>query len=237
MGRRSEPSDGSPAPSARSRVAVLDDHVLFGEAMGIALRMNGYDVVRPALPEAGGSLDATAAEVVRFAADVALVDLDLGQGADGVTLIRRLVPQGIAVLVLTGSTDCLRWGEALHHGAATVILKIRPLEEILGTIRRVSAGLPVLAAGDRDRLVRRWLEREREQRTLQERLARLTARERDVLAHLTLGRTVSDIAAIRTVSEATVRTQVKSILAKLEVSSQITAVGIAHQAGWGLRRR
>jgi two-component system, NarL family, nitrate/nitrite response regulator NarL len=53
-----------------------------------------------------------------------------------------------------------------------------------------------------------------------------------VLGHLMEGHTVHDIAALSVVSEATVRTQVKSILAKLEVSSQIAAVGMAHHVGW-----
>ena len=47
-----------------------------------------------------------------------------------------------------------------------------------------------------------------------------------------LGRTVHEIAVIGVVSEATVRTQVKSILAKLQVTSQIAAVGLAHRLGW-----
>ena len=45
------------------------------------------------------------------------------------------------------------------------------------------------------------------------------------------GRSVREIASIGVVSEATVRTQVKSILAKLEVSSQLAAVGLAHRMG------
>ena len=53
-----------------------------------------------------------------------------------------------------------------------------------------------------------------------------------MLGHLTEGHTVRDIARLSVVSEATVRTQVKSILAKLEVSSQLAAVGIAHAVGW-----
>jgi DNA-binding NarL/FixJ family response regulator len=57
-------------------------------------------------------------------------------------------------------------------------------------------------------------------------------REREVLAHLMKGRTVREIAVSGVVSEATVRTQVKAILAKLDVTSQIAAVGLAHQVGW-----
>ena len=57
-------------------------------------------------------------------------------------------------------------------------------------------------------------------------------REREVLAQLMRGTTVRDIARDSVVSEATVRTQVKSILAKLKVASQLAAVGLAHDIGW-----
>jgi len=67
---------------------------------------------------------------------------------------------------------------------------------------------------------------------VRDRVDRLTAREAQVLGHLMRGQTVHEIAATSFVSEATVRTQVKAILAKLEVSSQIAAVGLAHQIGW-----
>ena len=67
---------------------------------------------------------------------------------------------------------------------------------------------------------------------VRERLEQLTNRERVVLGHLMKGRAVRQIAGLSTVSEATVRTQVKSILAKLEVSSQLAAVGMAHEIGW-----
>ena len=67
---------------------------------------------------------------------------------------------------------------------------------------------------------------------MQGRLDQLTVREREVLAHLMRGRTVREIATVGVVSEATVRTQVKAILAKLDVTSQIAAVGLAHQVGW-----
>ena len=67
---------------------------------------------------------------------------------------------------------------------------------------------------------------------MRRKLELLTPREREVLAHLMLGRPVREIAHVSFVSEATVRTQVKSILAKLEVTSQLAAVGVAHRVEW-----
>jgi two-component system nitrate/nitrite response regulator NarL len=60
----------------------------------------------------------------------------------------------------------------------------------------------------------------------------LSRREREILGHLMRGATVAEIAANGVVSEATVRTQVKSILIKLEVSSQLAAIAVARRAGW-----
>jgi DNA-binding NarL/FixJ family response regulator len=85
---------------------------------------------------------------------------------------------------------------------------------------------------ERERLIRVWHEQHEERRRLHERLLLLTPREQEVLSRLMQGHTVRDIATMSVVSEATVRTQVKSILAKLEVSSQLAAVGLAHHVGW-----
>ena len=60
----------------------------------------------------------------------------------------------------------------------------------------------------------------------------MTRREAEVLGQLMAGKRVAEIARGWVVSESTVRTQVKAVLAKLEVSSQLTAVGLAHQIGW-----
>jgi DNA-binding NarL/FixJ family response regulator len=85
---------------------------------------------------------------------------------------------------------------------------------------------------ERDELVSEWARMREELQDVRERLEQLTNRESVVLGHLMKGRAVRQIAGLSTVSEATVRTQVKSILAKLEVSSQLAAVGMAHEIGW-----
>ena len=60
----------------------------------------------------------------------------------------------------------------------------------------------------------------------------LTGREREVLEHLARGLRVRDIAELNRRQESTVRTQVKSILEKLNVNSQTSAVALALRAGW-----
>jgi two-component system nitrate/nitrite response regulator NarL len=214
------------------RIAIIDDHLLFAESLEIALSRERYTVRRVPIPGEGGSIASAWAAILRLRPDVALLDLDLGRTGDGIGLIAPLTAAGAEVIVVTGSADRGRWGECVHHGAVKILSKVRPLDDILRTVRQVIEGTPVMANDERTELLRIWHERRSERLDLQHRLALLTAREREVLGHLTLGRTVSEIAVLGTVSEATVRTQVKSILAKLEVSSQIGAVGIAHTAGW-----
>ena len=222
----------SATPRSKVRVVIIDDHVLFAESLELGFEVEGYWVRRLGLPESGGSAQAYLSSVLRLKPRVVLLDLDLGRFGDGTRLIAPLTQAGIAVVVVTGSLDHGRWGECLRYGARKVLAKTRPLNEILATVRRINEGLQVMDAEERATLLEAWHKRRVEQRELSARLELLTTREREVLGHLTYGRTVRDIAAISFVSEATVRNQVKSILAKLEVSSQLAAVGMAHHVGW-----
>lgn len=214
-----------------SRICVVDDHALFAESLQIALELEGHEVRRIPLPKDLHAAASLLPQVLRYKPDIMLLDLDLGN-ADGSALIEPSSRAGTAVVVVTGSTDRARWGLCMRYGARKVLPKTGPLNDILATIRRISEGRTVTTQEERDELVRFWQEERKEVQELAERLARLTPRESQVLGMLMEGHQVRDIAAHSTVSEATVRTQVKSILSKLEVTSQLAAVGLAHHAGW-----
>ncbi|HEU4567048.1 MAG TPA: response regulator transcription factor [Marmoricola sp.] len=214
------------------RITIIEDHILFAESLELALTVEGYDVRRAELSGAGSTPGTVLGAVIRQRPRIVLLDLDLGQFGDGVRLISPMAKAGINVVVVTANTDRVRWGEALRHGARTVLAKSRPLNEILAVVRRLGNGQPVMEVEEREALLRLWHHRNAEMAGLQTRFDRLTPREAQVLGHLMEGRTVHDIAVASVVSEATVRTQVKSVLAKLEVSSQIAAVGLAHHLGW-----
>ncbi len=113
-----------------------------------------------------------------------------------------------------------------------MLSKTRPLNEILAVVRRLHLGQQVMDVDEREALLRSWHVQRAHQEEGRSRFNLLTARERQVLGALMAGRLVRDIATTSVVSEATVRTQVKSILAKLEVSSQLAAVGMAHDLAW-----
>ncbi|QIG46059.1 response regulator transcription factor [Nocardioides anomalus] len=214
------------------RIVILEDHVLFAESLELALTIEGYDVRRAEVPTLEHRPGALLSWTVRQRPRVALLDLDLGGFGAGERLVAPLAREGINVVVVTGSVDRARWGEAVRLGARKVLAKSRPLNDILGTVRRINQGLQVMAPDEREQLLDAWATERSHLVDLRRKLDLLTGREREVLAHLMKGRTVREIATLGVVSEATVRTQVKAILAKLDVTSQIAAVGLAHQVGW-----
>ena len=217
---------------ANVRILIIEDHMLFAESMDLALTIEGYDVRRLPVPDMGSSQAALLSAITRLRPRIVLLDLDLGHLGDGVRLIAPIARTGAHVVVVTASADRGRWGECLRYGARKVLTKARPLNEIMATIRRLNQGLPVMDPEERNELLHVWHEERQVHHEFRLRLQRLTAREREVLGHLMEGHTVRDIARLSVVSEATVRTQVKSILAKLEVSSQLAAVGLANTTGW-----
>jgi two-component system, NarL family, nitrate/nitrite response regulator NarL len=216
---------------SRTRVLIIEDHALFAESLELALSMERYAVRRIIVgPEA------TTASVLRAAAryepGIVLLDLDLGVVGDATPMITALARLGAQVVVVTASGERARWGDCLRSGARLVLPKTRPLNDILAVVRRISQGRAVIDLEEREELLRVAHKERAKQQQTRARLGQLTTREREILAHLMAGRPVRDIARISVVSEATVRTQVKSILSKLEVSSQLAAVGLAHEVGW-----
>jgi DNA-binding NarL/FixJ family response regulator len=220
--------------TARSdlRILIVEDHVLFAESIELALTLEGYDARRMPVPTEERGAGALVAAMVRLRPRIVLLDLDLGGFGSGVRLIPMLARSGANVLVVTASRDKSRWGEAIWYGARKVLPKTRPLNEILAAVRRINNNLPVMSIEEREELLALWHQERVDRAGRQERFDQLTVRERQVLGHLMHGQTVRDIAVASVVSEATVRTQVKSILAKLKVTSQLAAVGLAHEIDW-----
>lgn len=224
--------DATASAKSRSRVLIIEDHTLFAESLEVALSLEGYDVRRLPLPEEGGSLATLRSTALRINPRIVLLDLDLGRFGDGSALVAPLSRAGANVVVVTSSTDQARWGGCVRSGARKVLSKSGPLQETLATVRRLHQGLPVMTSDELERLLDAWRNERMATDVMRRRLELLTPRERQVLGALIEGHNVRDIARRSVVSEATVRTQVKSILGKLEVSSQLAAVGLAHHVGW-----
>jgi len=218
-----------------ARVALVEDHAILAEALLVSLSLRDFHVLAVRLPSRTEGPGALLNSILSQQPRVVLLDLDLGTAGDGGQLVQPLTRAGCRVVVLTASPDHVRWGYCLAHGAATVLNKSMPLQVIVDVIERVDQGLPVISRERRDQLVRLWQEHRSEDEDRRARLSRLTPREAHVLTELVHGKRVREVARDAFVSEATVRTQVKSILAKLGVTSQLAAVALARDAGWGAR--
>jgi two-component system, NarL family, nitrate/nitrite response regulator NarL len=213
------------------RVTVVDDHALFAESLVIALEASSFDACS-VIPDSRTTLKQLSKAIVSSRPDIVLLDLDLGVAEDTMQLLSALASRNVRVFVVTASLDRVRCGEALATGARAVISKSAPFAQIVEAVTRTRDGLPVMMRAERDALLGVYQEAAESRRELHARFSMMTRRETEVLGQLMAGRQVSEIARTGFVSESTVRTQVKAILAKLQVSSQLTAVGLAHQLGW-----
>jgi DNA-binding NarL/FixJ family response regulator len=216
-----------PRGCSLTRVTIVEDHSLFAEALDLALTLEGHQVHRVSTDDHALPAGHLYKAILRSRPSVVLLDLDLGTSADGASVVHPLTQAGIAVVVVTGSIDRARWGEVLSYGARTVLPKSAPLNTILSTIRLLGEGRKVLPREERDRLLACFHEERGRMQDSRARLGSLTSREHEILDHLINGEQVREIALGSFVSEATVRTQVKSILAKMGVSSQLAAVSVA----------
>jgi two-component system, NarL family, nitrate/nitrite response regulator NarL len=216
-----------PRACSLTRITIVEDHELFAEALDVALTLEGHLVHRVPISEHMGPEGNLFEAILRSRPQVVLLDLNLGSITSGTHIVQPLTAVGIAVVVVTGSTDRARWGEVVAYGARTVLPKSASLNTILATIRKIEDGRRILTREERDRLLSAYSAQRRETHDNRARLESLTTREAAILEHLTNGMQVREIANESVVSEATVRTQVKSILAKLGVSSQLAAVCMA----------
>lgn len=214
-------------------VLLVDDHALFAQSVQIGLGAAGIPAARVA--------PRSAAEIIAHCSVAApatvLLDLRLGTGEggvpiDGLDLVQPLTAAGCRVVVVTGETGDDVWGTAVERGATTVLAKDTDLDALVDVVTAVRDGHRVLDEGRRQDL----LAAARRQRTADEaRLApfrSLSPREDEVLAALAAGLPAASIAAAGYVSEATVRTQIRAVLTKLGVTSQLQAVALARRAGW-----
>jgi two-component system nitrate/nitrite response regulator NarL len=214
--------------STVTRVLIVEDHTLLAQSLSLALRAEGFAVEIAALTDRAQLL----AEVSADAPALVLLDLELGELGDGTELVAPLVAAGSRVLVVTGAVDRCRVAATVEAGAVGFVNKSAPFDVLLGLVMRAAAGDAVLDPAERADLLTELRRRRAEQARLTAPLQRLSERERHVLVGLGEGKSVDTIARESFVSEATVRTQVRAVLTKLDVSSQLAAVAKARRAGW-----
>jgi DNA-binding NarL/FixJ family response regulator len=164
--------------------------------------------------------------------DVVLMDVRM-PGMDGVEATRRIVAAAVPsrVVILTTFDLDRHVYDALAAGAAGFLLKDATAQQLVGAVQRTAAGESPMAPQVLARLVDRYLERAPASAPEPPGLAALSPREREVLALMASGLTNHEIANRLVVSLATVKTHVRSILAKLDARDRVQAVLLAHRYG------
>ncbi|RYP83071.1 response regulator transcription factor [Nocardioides guangzhouensis] len=209
-----------------TRVVVADDQELVRTGLQLVLEARGCDVVGVA----GDGREAVA--VVRETQpDVVLMDIRMPV-MDGIAATRAITDDDLATRVLVLTTYDLDHYvyDALAAGASGFLLKATPPDRLVEGIRTVCAGETLLAPSLTTRLIEEYL-RHPPARDGADTMAELTDRERQVLRLMARGLSNDDIAAELVVAQATVKTHVNRVLAKLGAVTRVQAVVLAYESG------
>jgi len=210
------------------RILIADEQSLFREAMRAIIDAEPDLHV---VAEAGTGFQAVEA-AVRTEPDVAILHAGL-QGGDSIRtigLLRSRVP-GCGVLILAGEEQHGTLAASVEAGASGFLTKGSPLADVLEAARAVARGETVIPPRMLGGLLSRLITRKRDRDVAQERLARLTHREREVLSLLARGADNETIGAALVISPQTARTHIQNILNKLGVHSRLEATAFAFRNG------
>ncbi|MFF5983843.1 response regulator [Streptomyces olindensis] len=201
------------------RVVIADDHtVMRAGVVALLASDTGIEIVGEA-----GDGSAALALVERHGPDVALVDLRMPV-LDGVATTTEIVarfPRTRVLILTTYDTDA-EIERAVEAGAIGYLLKDTTREQLADAIRAAARGETVLAPRVAERLVARMRQPVR---------IPLTAREEDVLDAVADGLTNAEIGRRLVISEATVKTHLLRLFAKLDVNDRTRAVVVAMERG------
>jgi len=223
-------------PNTSIRVLLVDDQHLVRSGFSMILAVEpDIEVIGEA---ADGQQAVTAARELR--PDVVLMDVQMPV-LDGIGATRQIVDADLAkVLILTTFDRDDYVFDGLAAGASGFLLKNADPDQLVDAIRAVAHGHALLAPEVTRRVIQARLslgtpgppaERPQVSPARQRELARLTDREREVLILIGRGHSNAEIARTLYVGEATVKTHVSNVLAKLHLRDRVQAVVAAYEAG------
>ncbi|WP_433546937.1 response regulator [Streptomyces sp. CA-294286] len=198
------------------RVLLCDDHLVVRAGL-LALLSSEPDI--EVVGEAGTGEEAVAT-AAKLRPNVVLMDLQLGDGIDGVEATRRIAGTGPHVLVLTTYDTDADITRAIAAGATGYLLKAERPEELFAAIRSAAQGRTALSPPVASRVMAQLRGAGR---------PALTDRESEILAQLAHGLGNREIARALFISEATVKTHLGRIYAKLGVDTRAGAVAVAKE--------
>jgi len=220
-------------PDAAPRVLIADDQTLVRSGFRLILNAAGIPVVA----EAADGKQAVAA-ALEHRPDVVLMDIRMPE-MDGLEATRHILAslEDVRIIILT-TFDLDRYVyAALSAGASGFLLKDVSPEHLIAAVRLVRCGDALLAPSITRRLVERFAPREvsgisgSTPGRANGDLSALTPRELEVLGLVARGLSNAELAAALTLSEATVKTHVARILAKLQLRDRVQAVVLAYETG------
>jgi DNA-binding NarL/FixJ family response regulator len=216
---------GSPVPL---RVLVVDDQELVRAGFCVILEAAGFIVTGEAANGAQ-AVDAAA----RDRPDVVLMDIRMPvmDGLEATRLITSAGPDAPKVVILTTFDLDDYVYQGLRAGASGFLLKDAPRADLIAAIRVAAAGDALLAPSVTRRLIEAFARRPASMTPAPSRLASLTPRERDILLLVARGQSNTEIARELVVSEATVKTHIGHLLAKLDLRDRVQAVILAYETG------
>jgi DNA-binding NarL/FixJ family response regulator len=211
------------------RVLLADDQTLVRAGFRAILELqDDIDVVG----EAGDGAEAVE-RARELQPDVVLMDIRM-PGLDGIEATRRLLANGSEaprVLMLTTFDLNEYLYEAMKAGASGFLLKDAPRDQLVSAVRTIASGDALIAPSLLRRLVEEFVRRPAPGSRTPTELSDLTDRELEVLKLLARGLSNAEIATTLFLSEATVRTHVRHILAKLSLRDRVQAVVLAYESG------
>ena len=217
--------------AAPIRVLVVDDQELVRAGFCVILdATEGISVVG----EAGNGADAVAVAAAQ-APDVVLMDIRM-PGMDGLEATRQITrsrdPQSGPRVVMLTTFDLDDYVyEALRAGASGFLLKDAPRRDLIAAVHAAAAGDALLAPSVTRMLIEAFARRPAGAVPAPSRLASLTAREKDILLLVARGYSNAEIARELYVGEATVKTHIGHLLAKLGLRDRVQAVILAYETG------